>query len=825
MNLISAVALLVALQVSCSGSAPLVAPHARSTAGAAPPPSEPASVPVLVVQAVEVPSYLPGLRNSSKTLSISRDGTLIAAHGPELKLIDAADGAVRAVFEPQVGGQRTPQCTTAAAFTPEDDALIVLGCAEQPGERGSPEALVYRWDLQTDTVTEIGTGPFNSISFTIDGDALILRGDHTVRVQSLADGKERHTLHIDSAPDNEIVMVANTGDRAIAKVGAKTVLLTIGDQVAEIQRKYRQATSPDLRLDARTAKYDKLLIRRLDTAELVTEIKLGKNHQVLGFDPRGRTLAIATNDGDRQTIQLIGRDGERGCAFDLGARRTGHYQTLAWSSDGARIAVELSTPEQSVATFVGRIDGCQFEHHTPPYSGANESLRFNGALHGIGTVAPSYLTRPGDAARPVEERVVVTDPQKQSARSIPIRLASRLTDPGPDGEMNVIGPSEASDHIWRFEPITQTVTRPGPIVAPEIVTAGGTLSVALQDGSVASVRGSVPPGAVGALFFLGAKGKRTPLTASEPYLVSAPGMPENTMFNLCEASPGGTFVACNRADGEGNQMLAIWDAFGRTRVEQTGSSVSFSPDDRRALIMSRVTNAYYLVDTANGTVLKSQASPRGGYDARLSPDGTLVAWQDIGVVDALTGATLSADVFDSWLHGPNLLAVYRSPSLTALDIKDARSNTVVHSFEHDARIEGWSKDGSRFLTRDAVDVFRVRDAKTFAGLVRFGSYHDAFLSDDGRFAFAQGNGAIVAVRVKDGAELFIVPVLEPKERALSYTSDGQYDGGDKALERVRYRVGGIKTGKMVLPSEVAQDGRRPRLAADFFAGESIERQR
>lgn len=53
------------------------------------------------------------------------------------------------------------------------------------------------------------------------------------------------------------------------------------------------------------------------------------------------------------------------------------------------------------------------------------------------------------------------------------------------------------------------------------------------------------------------------------------------------------------------------------------------------------------------------------------------------------------------------------------------------------------------------------------------------------------------------------------KRGLSFDAAGQYDGGPEALELLRYRVGSIRTGKLVKVQEVR--GPKTGLANEFFA--------
>jgi hypothetical protein len=272
--------------------------------------------------------------------------------------------------------------------------------------------------------------------------------------------------------------------------------------------------------------------------------------------------------------------------------------------------------------------------------------------------------------------------------------------------------------------------------------------------------------------------------------------------------------------------VALWDRSGRRLLERDGTDVLVGPGDRRALIGSFVNGHYALVDTQSGRELSSFFGDAFTL-AQFNEDGSLVAWDGLGMVDAATGKVLwKAAHFGPFIDRASRISVIRGAVWSLnninlcgpLDVREGRTGAVLASFEHDACLDGQSEDGSLLLTRDRADVLRVRNAATFKEIWKTRGSGSAVLSADGRFIFHPDNLGLVVHRIADGAMLRQVPPDRAGERGLSFTSDGRYDGGASALKLLRVRVGSPAGGKLVPASEIRPSSHRPGLAADFFAG-------
>jgi hypothetical protein len=283
--------------------------------------------------------------------------------------------------------------------------------------------------------------------------------------------------------------------------------------------------------------------------------------------------------------------------------------------------------------------------------------------------------------------------------------------------------------------------------------------------------------------------------------------------------------------------VAVWDTKGLRVLDRTGMMIEIAADDRHALVTSYNEGGCIVVELPSGKETTTHAAdglPDLGVS--LSPDGKFAAWDSRGIVDVATGKTITEGKagFGPWIGSSDRVFEHTSRvsprryrgdydfPFGPMVVLDAPSNSVVASLDDDAEVLAQSSDASRVVTSNEVFVVRVRDTTTFAVLAETVGDERAALSADGKFLFVQGNGAIVAHRIADGAELMELAPSKAGERGLSFTASGLYDGGDAALGLLEWREGGIRDGKLV-PATVERPGdRRPGLARDFFAGKEVK---
>lgn len=746
---------------------------------------------------------------------MSHDGALVAVWGPELTLLSTADGSVRASFA---------GCATSATFAPKDDALLVVGCPKKdddgdgyrPG--AGPDTEVFSWTLATDEVRSITRGPYTHVRLTLDETAAILTGRDSAVVWSIADGAARATFAL---PGARAIDVATAGDRAIASNEKASVLLAPNAEPAPIVMGSTDARSPDLRLVARTQS-QRLVVNRVDDGKLVFEARLDRPN-VLAFDHRSEHIAVSFSEGDARKLAVLDRGGKRQCATKGAALKP---RSVVWSSDATRLAVlsDLDHGEKRWAILDAKT--CEPVAVGAPMSVSSDDFAWNGALRG----AIGYGERNDWFGVP---KLALFGAAKDEPWTV-------LDRPAPPRLSVVRGVDVAvcdEAHCFAFHPSTETISAAARELP--VTSSAGTLSATTTEGNVVDVHSPLrwgPPEEPsfhlsGELFLLGPKGEKTVLEQSAPFTAPSPISTALGALMYCGASASKRFVWCSRAEPQIGQSISIWDAKGHRVLDRGGTLATIGDDDRHALITWFDIGGTVLVDLQTGKELAKSAAPLD-MAASLSPDGKFVAWDSRGIVDAATGETLFSDMhgFGPWFSTGDRLFVHRAEArdrhlretaFGPMDVRVAGTNAVLGTLDDDAEVLQLSADEARFVTRNGVDVVRVRDATTFKILSEAVGYDRVRLSEDGAFLFLQGAGALLVRRLADGAELLQVPPSTPGERGLSFTRSGLYDGGDAALGALQYREGDVRTGKLV-PAIVERPGdRRPGLAADFFAGKPI----
>jgi hypothetical protein len=755
-----------------------------------------AGPPVMVVQAIT------DFQDSSdwRGVVVNAEASLAATFGPELAVLGLLDGSLRAEFD---------GCAIDAVFLSEDEMLVVT-CPQAPSvgrTRATPTTEVVRFRLDEGTSTPFSKGPFDRVSLSADGLTAVLRGHHTARVVRLEDSQELHTLRVAEQDDAEVLEVARDGSRALVKERDRFVISKPDGTRVELSGNPFGELSPDLRRRAHDEQ-GRVLIHDVETGALLSETVFGpKLWFRLAFEPMGERLLVSVAPkGDDESVQgyvqLLRPGGRLGCRVTVDEQ----VNRLQWSRDGTRFGVLHE--KEGARLSVYEAETCARLSTSPSFeryrSVVNDSLI---------------------AISPNAKALSVLVPGEPKARTVPFQDFPRLS--SWSGAYRL----EGTMGSLRYDPLTATVhTVEEP---PLLRGSSGVLSVEGHDGSVTAVRGSIPEG-VGGLFLLAPDGKRTQLAKSAPFVA---GEYRDGFRRDCWQDASGTNFACSQLSEESpNQRVAAWDASGRRLFEMDGTFLTFSPDGKHAHVLSFYSSTDRIVETRTGRVLASRESI--AHDpVFFDPSGSFVAFSSLGLLEAKTGAVVAFEgrTFDRWLRSnPRAITVLRGElqwephsssmgSFGPLDVVDTTSQKVLFSFPSDATVVDESVVGNVLLTRDAVDLYRVRDATTFEVRHAAHAYNGGRLSPDGKFVLLQGRKAITITRLADGAEIHQLPPREPGQVGLTYTSDGLYDGGEAALALVRYRVGSAATGKLVSPAEVDVRGHRPGLAKDFFEGKDIAR--
>lgn len=764
-----------------------------------------AGPPVLVIQTTDLHLERPGYPERWRGVDLSPDGTLVAAWGPSLKLISRADGTVRAHF---------PGCVFTAAFEPSGRAMTVVGCQTCPGPDGStPEAPILRWDLDDGSVKELARGPYSAVSFTDDDASAILRGKHGALLVSLATGATRSVFAVRNG-DDELLDVASTGDRATSGRSTQVVMLTEKGASRPFHA-WEAALSPDMRRYARWGDNKRIVIEEPFTGDLIVEAYVPHAKAIDGFGPEG-VLAVTIHHDGKDVVALVDPSGKSKCSIARAGR-------LGWSNDGKTLSVDTRI---DVGT-----DGSDWRRDLAFYDMATcarigEPLRLgeqDSLVATNGSGARVYLAV--ETGR--SDAFYVVGRGDTTLTRIDVRRPLDL-DRTSGAEPAAFSVGREGQAPLGFDPRTvRTFTTPE---APAITSSTGTLSVVV--GNIATpLRGAVPVGASGPIVWVDASGKRTPLAKSDSFASA----PEAWMTPGCRPSERGALVVCERYGDGVPSTIGIWDATGKQRWVGPGIAATFSDDGTRAIVHAPHSGIDVLVDVTTGKPLL-EGIAQGAPAATFNRSRTLIAWERIGIVDAATGKAIQTahTSFAGWASDDRALVIRNTATMRRqlegsapgpIDVRDARSGALVKSLDDDAELLDVSVDGARLLTRDAVDVLRVRDASTFAELARIDGYERGWLTPDGAYVVAKGNDAILLHRIADGAQLFEIPSSNPGDVGLVFTASGLYDLPADApaamFDLVKFRVGSARTGNLVAASDGPPGARRSGLAADFFAGRSI----
>lgn len=751
-------------------------------AAAAPPPAPIAPRLVLAT----VPQWPYGYQ--WRGLVPSQDGKLVAFFGSTTKLVSTEDGSVRAEL---------PLCSSSAAFSPDARSLYVATCPQHLEStdltaRHSAETTVLRWDLERDETHPFASGRFDRVAVPPGGDGVLLIGRDRVQLRGLTDGSIKRTLSVLGQEEHDLVAVAPTAERAVFSVDTSLVLVSADGAVTKLGLTTydRSVFSTDLQLLVRSGPDKRLQLTEAVGAKVVASLAVPEGTGALRFSPTDQRLAVHTNGH----IGVVDRAGKLLCEGPAG-------EVVDWSSDGRQLL--LREDRESLAVMSS--EDCQVAHRGPLTGSFSTPLATNSSLD---VVARDYLS--GE----------ITFWRKGESRKPQLHQAAR---PGRGGA-EPVDYGEVSFDLQKGLTIPQSQ-------GEEIVVPAGVLSARTKDGAVVPVRGKLPDGLVGELFFRDAKGKDTVLPRSKAFAEGS-----RQVFEHCLRSRTGAFVMCNRVREDG-QFLGVWDAKARWVGEVSGTYASFSTDDSRLLVLDYTIGGSRLFETSK---LRQLFVDRGGRDFNHTQFGdgdALISWNGTGVVDAKSGkvvwGTEETDVV-GWLRGPGTRVIERSHYIAIrrdsggngnagpLRILDGRSGKLLHAFDVDVEIGDQSKDGSLLLTRDALDAYRIRDGATYAEITALGTWSHAWFDEAARFVTCSNDDALVTRRLADGVELVQVPATKPGQRGLAFTREGLFDGDPEALSLLRRREGGPLSGKL---HEVGADtpGYRPGLVQDFWAGKSIAR--
>lgn len=767
--------LTAALLAGCAASetpapTPRLAPAPTASAAAPEPPSPPVSV----VQ------RLPSLDRAR--LALSEDGALLAVFDGTLALVSTVDGTVRGIF---------PDCVADAAFSLDSASMLVVGCPDRglpPSEtlRTSAPAKVWRWDLVRDQATELAQGPFEHVRAMTTPDEALVWGRDRVAIASLRGGTLRTTLIASGTKMNEIHEVSRSGTRAKVWVDNETGLL----DERGFRKGFYGTLSPELDLEAEN-RGPRLEVKRTSDDASVFSVEVTGLADILGFDPRGERLAVTLDDKLERKVALVDRGGKVVCTVPAAPLLTA--RALAWSRDGERLFIRGSTDS------VIRTSDCK--QVQSPSLAVGDHFAANGALDVAGlseenhTFQLPFLPSGGEAARAV--RVATVEPARFDGLFNDLAL---LRFPGTYG--------------LAFDPRTNRTVEEPTNANVELVS--GALYAKDSLGQFKAVLGGEPlPFDAVELALIDSAGKTTKLAGSPKELQG--------YGSGCEASPDRKRLLCWYASKAELVESLVWDARGKLVGTWKETTIDFSRDGSR--LLAKEFARVRLLDATSMREIRSEKRESLS-SVRFSPDGSLVAWGAVGVVDAKSGAKLWGDAgtfSGGFLPGdPPRVVTQEGGMRGRISIHDARAGSLVHAFDTATRVVDFTSDGSRLLTRDTADNVFVFDAVKNRELTTLGRAVKAVLTADGQFSVSASAFGLAVQRIADGALIFFVPTPDKGAFGLAYTRDGLFDGGHGALAAVRLREGSVRDGKLREPT-ASDPGYRPGLVDDFWAGKPLAR--
>ncbi|MFO0552111.1 MAG: hypothetical protein U0271_27240 [Polyangiaceae bacterium] len=730
---------------------------------------------VLVVQGpmqprVERALYVPGSGPPPSTLDglLSPDGRLVALVSAGLAIMDATTGTTRGWFS---------HCARAARFAPDSRHVVVLGCSDEPVTDASrlPDVSVYLWDLSSDRVETLATGPFQGAEFVREGTRVGLYSPTEVLVTDLA-GIVKWRV---SARGHGSVRFARDGDRYVRSedVGTSASATTLhrdNDTSVVFREAEPRGFSDDMRLVARGSFSGELVISDVDSgAELLRHKCAGDNVcEASGFSPDNRLVAVASSGAaDREPthaelLNLTGAEKGRSVTMNVG--------WPAWSRDGARVAIGS---ERGVTIFDVARPADATTYPVTDISAWSADLR-------------TALAWPHPRNKPPS--VVVIDQGELQAHPLPITI---------DEEQSPLFP----------------VTAPKPGLPESVLIGAETLPIRFPEG-VGDIRLE--------------RGDKTRLLEK-----SSIAWGRARDLERFGTSPTGLFlwgsgVSAGPDEESAERRLVVWATrtgkkivdvvVGTKKSAKLDQSqlVEFSPSEDRVLIevtdtsgkrSSRALDLYSLPDGKKLASLPKRRRPLS-----WSPSGRWFAMERT-VIEVSTGAVAwTGDPVDFWVSDE--LVVTRpevlggsSPALTA---REAATGVEVGSLSG-ARIFV-ERAGDLVLLTDGRGVYQLWSARTLEYFGKLPPAVRAQFHSGPSFVELDSVRGKTFYRVADGALLHRVST---PEGAVWFTDAGDFDGSAGAIARLKVRIGSNIAEGEIVDRDAWPPGSRARpLEADFFAG-------
>jgi hypothetical protein len=736
---------------------------------------------------------------------------LVAAIADGVAIIDAS-GAVRAHF---------PGCAVDARFAPDGSAMAVLGCPEglmAPG--GDPEAPIFWWDLNGDTVRKLAAGPFDSIGLTEDGKAIALGG--------------RHSAHLINVEKGNTLFEHREAERRISEVQ------TAGEGIAFKSGNY--------------FRYDR-------SRKLTWSGVLPDGCYTAVWSPDGRRFAYHCSDWNpdakpraawRLIIASETGNGAPLCERVVARRDRLDEYSIAWSHDSQRIAITSTGTEPLIALVDAASCAPSTEHHEP-VAAVSADLHIGVGVKGgkLWWIAATTGTK--------KHVPVAWYPAILGRVEGTLLLENHLAYAPATGKIaDAIDVEQAARPLPRFAVATNEGNKPFPYPTDE-----------------RGYTGVKPSDVAGSAIVLLAEPKRG--AAQDVTLVGSAELAAQSA--TCRFSLNGAYVI-----GDQFEDQFVWDArTGKLVLRAAANWVDVGPDGRRALASmtdngtcpqgvypnrklrpcrspSAILDVYSLPDGKRKSTLKDMPLDVMATRARWSADGARAVVPGVGVLDVAGGRWLwrgsgfigmkpdSPKAETPWVNGDALVrhrAVGGDESNRTgmLEVVAARDGSPIAALEGAYRVIDRSEDGRVLLTSDAepgrnLRVWDTHSWKLIAALQNE-AYGGAAIAPDGRFIYRQLDHRIAIDRISDGATIYQVVPVELGDRRnsnnpadagsyrevshwpLSFTHDGRFDGSPAAVDKlVGFRFGGARTGAMLGAKRSAAQPCSG-LAARFFAGEPL----